>query len=265
MVVVVFVLVVVIFALAVLVFFVMFFLGFLGGAKAGGLGEAGNVVFVGGTPERVKVPGEFAATAIEPQRGVALVAVVGSAHDHASAHAVGRFVRDAPGLDVDDAADGAGPVQQHARPLEHFHSVGQGRLHGHRVVAADGGGVHGVDAVFHDPHARAAQAIHHRPPHGGAERCRVDARLTVHGGADVVGEVAFQLCALENHGFLGKPSGGEGVGGDDDFFEFGIGGFYRRRGFCRRGLFGCRRGGSGGVNQREQRKCAAHAGEKRLH
>ena len=258
--VVVFVLVVVVFALFVLVFVVMLFL-FLGGAKAGGFGEAGNVVFVRRASECVEVPGELAAAAIEPQHGAALVAVVGAAHDHAPADAVGRFVRNAPGLHIDNAADGAGAVQQYARALEHFHAVGDGGINGHRVVAAGDGDVHGVDAVFHDAHARAAQAVHHRPPHRGAEGCRVDARLPGHGFADVVGEIALKLRAVENHGRLGKPSGGKRVGDDENFFEFGIGGFCRRV----RRLFICRRSGDRGVDQREQRDGAAHAGEKRLH
>ena len=87
------------------------------------------------------------------------------------------------------------------------------------MVLAGDGRIHGVDAVFHDAHPRAGQAMHHRATGSLAEGGGVDARLIVQRRADARFGLATQLFALHHGGGVCQPLARQRVGVDLDDFE----------------------------------------------
>ena len=192
---------------------------FLGGAEPRGLRESGDVVFVGGPRKAIEVPCHRLAAAVETERGVAPPAVVGPAHFDLAGDAFARVVRYTAGVHVHDAADGAGAVQQRAGPLQDLHPVGGERIDRGRVVATGNRCIHGIDAVLHDAYASTAHAVDHGPAGGFAERGGMHAGLARHGLADVRGDFAFEVLAVQGDGGLGKPFAGQRVGEDFQGFN----------------------------------------------
>ena len=185
-------------AFLVTVFVVVVLLLFLEGALSRGLGEAGDVVVVGVAREGVDVPRDIAAAAVEPEGPAPAVAVVGTPHVDGAVEAVGHFVRDAAGVDIHHAADGAGTVEQGRRALQDFHPLGEEGIDRDRVVAAADGDVERVDLFLHDAHALAAHAVDDRTPGAHAVGTVVDARLVADGRADVVHHLAFEFVGFQH-------------------------------------------------------------------
>ena len=220
------------FVLAFVLFLLVMLVMDFHGAQSGGFGEAGNVVVFGGARESIHVPREGAVAAAQAHGRVGAVGVVGGAYRYLAVEAVRGCARDAPGVDVHDAADRAGTVEQGARPLHHLDSFGEERLDGDGVVGAADRHVHGVDAIFHHAHPRAVHAVDDGAPHGGAEGGGVDAGLARNGIADAGGGFAVELLAVQGDGGFGEALAGKRVGGDDDFLD----------GVVLAVLGGCRRG-----------------------
>ena len=205
---------------SVLVFvLVLFLLGFFGCVRDLGFGEAGDVVVASLPDEAVEVPGEAVAAAVEAQGTAGAVAVVRAEQRDPTVDVLGGLLRNAAGLDVHHAANGAAAIQQRARAFEDLHALGQERLDGHGVVAAAGGDVHGVDAVFHHAHSGPGQAVYHRPADGRAEIRIVDARLAAEGGADAGRHGLLQLLVGENRDGFRQPLAGERVGGNHHLLD----------------------------------------------
>ena len=76
-----------------------------------------------------------------------------------------RRARYLVGDDVDDAADGAGAVEQRRRAAHHFDAVGGGRIEGDAVIARLERQVAGAHAVLEDQHPVAVEAADHRAGH----------------------------------------------------------------------------------------------------
>ena len=216
------------------VLFVVVVFLFLQGAQGGGLGKPGNVVVAGLAGEGVDVPSHVAAAAVDSERPVSAVAVVGAAQVEGAVGALGHLVRDAAGADIDHAADGAGAVEQGGRALQHFHALGDVGVDRDRVVAAAHGDIKGVDPFLHDPHARAAEAVDDGAPRAGAVGTVVDAGLVAHGRADVVHRLAFEFVGCQHIARLRESVACEGVCQDDDLLDD----FLLRR--CFDGERGCR-------------------------
>ena len=154
---------------AVLVFVLVLFLFFKGVAVCR-LGQAGDFDVVGAAPAAIEMPREAAAATVEAKRAAAAIAVVPATYFQPAVQFLGNGEGDAPGVNIDNAADGARAVQQSGRSLVDADLFDQERIHRHHVVAAGGGDVHGVDVVFHDANPGTFQPMNDGPAHGGAER-----------------------------------------------------------------------------------------------
>ena len=201
-----------------LVLVVVLFL-MLHGAQRRGLGVPGDVVVVRLAGEGVEVPRHVAAAAVHPDRAVLAVAVVGAAQLEGAAEALRHFLRDASRLDIDNAADGAGAVEQRRRPLQDFHAFRHEGVDRHRVVAAADGNVKRVDPFLHDAHACGAEAVDDGAPRARAVGTVVDARLIAHGGADVVHRLAFEFVGIQYIAGLRESIARERVCRYDDLLD----------------------------------------------
>ena len=101
------------------------------------------------------------------------------------------------------------------------------------MVAAGNGDVQRIDAIFHDPHARPAEPVDHRPANRGAEGAIVDSRFVADRGADAVSRLAVQLLARHHVASLGQSFSRQRMSDDDDLFYsrplFPVGGLSSER------------------------------------
>ena len=190
--------------------------------KQGGFREAGNVVVVRVAREPVQVPAEAAAPAVEAERAVPAVAVVGRAHVDPAAHPVRDGVRDAAGVHIDHPADGPGAVHERPGALRDFDSLCDEGVHPDDVVGARHRDVQGVDAVFHDPHARPSESPDDGPPDGGAERGVVHPGFVADRRPDVLGRLALEVLPGDDIADLRESLAGEGVPDDEDLLEVAV-------------------------------------------
>ena len=205
-----------------LVFFVLAVLLLLGVE----LGGARDFVVVGAPVERTGVERETAASRIDSTRGEALVGGGVDLRHRAGVETVlGHRLRNRVRNDVDDAADGAGAVEQGRGTAQDLDLVRQEGLDRHRVILADRRCVAGRHVVVQHAHALSLESADHRPAHVLAKTGVGQARLAGQGLADVVREFTVEGLAAQHRGRLGQLglAAPQRRRPDDDFLELVVG------------------------------------------
>ena len=123
-----------------------------------------NLVVFRPAAHRIEVPGEIVVAAVERDQAAAGVRDGIALQLEYALEPVVRSKRgDTIGDDVDDSANRSGTVKQTRRPPENLYLFGHERIDAHGMVDADRRDVHGVQPIFHRPHAWTGQPANDRP------------------------------------------------------------------------------------------------------
>ena len=180
---------------------------------------ARDVVVVAVLGRAVQMPNEAATASVELEReGVAACRAV-VARLRSAGQAVGRFLWNASGLHVHGTADGTGTVQQDARTAEHLNPFGNERFDGDRMVGTHDRCIHRIQAILHDAHPRAGQAMHHRPADDGTECRLMDAGLPAERGAEVDVSRPVQCFAVQTGRWHRQTLVAQRMRLDDQYFH----------------------------------------------
>jgi len=145
---------------------------------------------------------------------------------------VGFFIRHAVVDDVDHAANGAAAVQQGGGAAQDLDPLGLRGFDAVGMVGADVGHIVVADAVFHDAHARPAQAADDWLADAGTEGLVVDARLLAQRGADGRRHLLAQFGILQYRHRAGQAADGafQRLAFHGDFLQ--LLNFFSRGGWC---------------------------------
>ena len=134
------------------------------------LGGTRNLVVFRSAAHRIEVPSEIVVTAVERNQAAAGVRDgIPLQLEHALEPVVRSKLRNSIGDDVDDSANRSAAVEQTRGSAENLDLFGHERIDAHRMVHTGRRDIHGVQSIFHRPHARTGEPANDRPGNARGE------------------------------------------------------------------------------------------------